>query len=273
MKAAKAAEPGQVQSLTRALGLLDVLAGADQGLSLSEVAAASGLALSTVHRLLTTLQLAGYVRFAKERGLWQIGVQAFIVGSSFKRAREITAIARPVLRRLVEDSGETANLAIPEGEAMIYLAQEESPEMMRAMARIGARVGLYCSALGKAVMAYLPERQVRKLIDWRGLPQLTPNTITAPSRLFAELETVRRLGYAVDDEEHSIGMRCAAAAIFDDTGLPVGAVSLSGPMARVDNHRIATLGELVRQGALDITAAFGGRPPDQPADQPPPMAL
>ncbi len=258
MTAPKAAEPGIVQSLTRALGLLDTLAAEDRGLTLSEIAGRTSLPVSTVHRLLTTLQVAGYVRFAPERGVWQIGVQAFIVGIAFVRSREITAFARPVLYRMMEASGESANLAIADQGEIVYMSQVESREMMRAMAKPGARVGMYCSALGKALLAEMPVPEVRKLVEWRGLPRLTANTITSPERLFEELATVRAQGYAVDDEEHSIGLRCVAAAIFDEVGQPVAAVSLSAPKARVSNSRMAVLGEIVNRGAAEITAAFGG---------------
>ena len=254
-----AAEPGIVQSLTRALGLLDTLAAEDRGLTLTEIAARTGLPVSTVHRLLTTLQVAGYVRFDSERGVWQIGVQAFIVGISFVRSREITAIARPVLYEMMEASGETANLAIADQGEIVYMAQVESREMMRALAKPGSRVGMYCSALGKALLAHMPGAEVRKLVEWRGLPRLTANTITSAERLFEELERIRAQGYAVDDEEHSIGLRCVAAAIFDEVGQPVAAVSLSAPKARVGNARMAALGAIVNGGAAAITSAFGGR--------------
>jgi len=255
------AEPGVVQSLTRALSLLDTLAAGDGGLGLSEIAARTALPVSTVHRLLTTLQLANYVRFDHDRGVWQVGVQAFIVGVSFLRSREIAAIARPVLHRMMEASGETANLAIADQGEIVYLSQVESREMMRAMAKPGSRVAMYCSALGKAMLAFMPAADMRRLVDRRGLARLTANTITSAERLYAELAAIRERGYAIDDEEHSIGLRCAAAAIFDEAGLPAAAVSLSAPKARVPNARIALLGEIVRNGAADITAAFGGRPP------------
>lgn len=256
-----AAEPGIVQSLTRALGLLDTLAAEDRGLTLSEIAARTSLPVSTVHRLLTTLQVAGYVRFASERGVWQIGVQAFIVGIAFVRSREITAIARPVLYQMMEASGETANLAIADQGEIVYMAQVESREMMRAMAKPGSRVAMYCSALGKALLAEMPLAEVRKLIEWRGLPRLTANTITSADRLLDELASTRARGYAVDDEEHSVGLRCVAAAVFNEAGQPVAAVSLSAPKARVSNERFAVLGSIVNGGAAEITAAFGGIPP------------
>ncbi|MBI4967258.1 MAG: helix-turn-helix domain-containing protein [Rhodospirillales bacterium] len=252
------AQPGVVQSLTRAMSLLDALAAAERGLGLSEIAQRVKLPVSTVHRLLTTLQRFGYVHFESERGLWQVGVQAFVVGVSFLRSRDIAAIARPILARMMEASGETANLAVADQGEIIYLAQVESREMMRAMAKPGSRVAMYCSALGKAILAAWPEAEVRRLIERRGLARLTPNTITSGARLLDELAAIREKGYALDDEEHSIGLRCVAAAIFDEIGQPVAAVSLSAPKARLPNARLDPLGTIVRDGAAEITRAFGG---------------
>lgn len=250
---------GQVQSLTRALGLLNILAGEDRGLGLSEIAFRADLPVSTVHRLLTTLQVAGYVRFSADGGQWQVGVQAFVVGVSFLRSRDLTAIARPIMRRMMEKSGETANLGIADQGEIVYMDQVECQQMMRAMAKPGSRVGMYCSALGKALLAYLPMAEVRRLMDWRGLPRLTPNTITIPERLLEQLAAIRDHGFAVDDEEHSVGLRCVAAPIFDEAGQPVAAVSLAAPTPRTTPESFAILGGIVREGARDITAAMGGR--------------
>ena len=125
---------------------------------------------------------------------------------------------------------------------------------------------MYCSALGKVLLAEMPIPEVRKLVEWRGLPRLTDNTITSAERLFEDLKTVRAQGYATDDEEHSIGLRCVAAAVFDEVGQPVAAVSLSAPKARVSNSRMAELGGIVNRGAADITAAFGGNLPRLPME-------
>lgn len=247
-----------VQSLTRALGLLNALAASDGGLALSEVARTAGLAVSTAHRLLTTLQQEGFARFDEERGAWTVGVQAFVVGSAFLRSRELTAVARPVMRQLMERSGETVNLAVPDGGETIYVAQVECRKMMRAIARPGGRAMMHASGAGKALLAAMPADEVERVIAQHGLPRETPKTITAAGALADALEEVRRRGYAVDDEENAVGLRCVAAAIHDEHAQPIAALSLSGPTARIEDAMIVPLGEAVKAAAEEITRALGG---------------
>ena len=252
---------GQVQSLVRALSLLSTVARASEGLSLTDLSEMLALAPSTAHRLLTTLQQEGFVRFDRATNLWQVGLQAFVVGSTFVRSRDVVAIARPYMRRLMEDSGETVNLAIEnEGEA-VYLSQVECHAMMRAIARPGGRAKMHCSGVGKAILAWLPEPRVKRILQRHGMPPATERTLTSPSRLRRDLESVRERGFAIDDEEHAVGLRCVAATIFDEHGAPLAALSLSGPLARIDDRRLRAMGELVRAAAEQVTGAAGGALP------------
>ncbi|MCP5365932.1 MAG: helix-turn-helix domain-containing protein [Hyphomicrobiales bacterium] len=259
----RAERSGQVQSLARALSILNTLAENGAGMTLTGIVSALGLAPSTVHRLLTTLQNERYVRFDRDSGLWQVGVQAFVIGNGFLQSRDLVSIARPYMRKLMGKSGETANLAVVEGGEVIYLAQVESQEMMRALAKPGARVPLHCSAVGKVLLAELGETEVTRVIKNRGLPRLTEKTIVDAAHLRRELDRVREQGYALDDEEHAIGLRCAAAPVFDEYNEPLAAVSLSGPMVRITDRRLPELGALVREAAAEITAALGGRGPNR----------
>ena len=156
------------------------------------------------------------------------------------------------MRHLMEDGGETVNLAVEdEGEA-VYLSQVECRQMMRAFARPGTRVPLHCSAVGKAMLSAASNKRLSKILHQRGMPRLTVKTVTSPSALRADLERVRATGYAVDDEEHAVGLRCIAAPIFDETGDVVAAVSASGPMARISDERMAQLGA----GSRSIASHF-----------------
>lgn len=250
---------GQVQSLARALSILNTLAESGRGMTLTDLAKTVTLAPSTAHRLLTTLQQERYVRFEPVGGVWQIGVQAFIVGSGFLRARDLVATARPYMQRLMEESGETVNLAVEDRGLVVYLAQVECQEMMRAFARPGARVPMHSSGVGKALLAAMPPSKVEKIVDRRGVETKTDKTISSLSELNAQLAEVRRQGYAVDDEEQSVGLRCVAAVIHDEFGEPCGALSLSGPMARLVDTRVLELGRLVSRTADEITTEWGGR--------------
>lgn len=254
----KRGQTGLVQSLGRGLSLLDSLAESPDGISLSDLCQQVGLSVSTAHRLLTTLEQQGYVRCHPGTRHWSIAVQAFIVGSAFVKARDLLEIARPRMRGLMEESGETVNLAVLDGGEAVFLAQVECRQMMRALAPPGVRVPLHCSGVGKALLAALPEAEVGRILRQRGLPRLTPRTLTTVARLRADLKRTRESRYAMDDQEHSIGLRCIAAVILDEHRDPMGAVSLSGPAVRIPDERIAILGDLVRKTAEAITSAYGG---------------
>ncbi|NJM33369.1 MAG: helix-turn-helix domain-containing protein [Rhodomicrobium sp.] len=247
-----------VQSLQRALNLLNALAASDRGLTLSEAARRGGLAVSTAHRLLSTLQKEHFVRFDAERGVWMVGVQSFIVGSAFLRARDLTAIARPVMRDLMERSGETVNLAVEDRGEAIYIAQIESRMTMRAIARPGGRTAMHASGVGKALLAAMAEKDAERVLLQHGLTGATEKTITKAARLASDLKITRERGFAIDDEENAIGLRCVAAAIFDENAQPIAAISLSGPTARIGDGNLESLGEAVREAAKKITSALGG---------------
>jgi len=252
-------DPSRVQSLTRALALLDTLAEAADGMTLSDVAQIVGLAPSTAHRLLTTLESQRYVRFVSGEGLWQVGVQAFVVGQAFRRSRDVVTLARPQMRHLMEESGETVNLYIEEGGEAVCMAQVECRQMMRAISRPGGRVKLHCSGAGKAILAALPASDVARILQTQGLPRVSEKTLDTPKKLKADLDQVRARGYAVDDEEHAVGLRCVAAPILDEEGKPLAALSISGPLARIDDTAIGVMGGLVRRAAAAVTEQVGGR--------------
>lgn len=252
---------GQVQVLGRALGILNLLAQTDAGLSLTEVAQATGLAGSTAHRLLTSLESERYVRFDPELRLWSIGVQAFIAGNGFLKTRNVVQMARPHMRMLMERSGETVNLAVEDQGVAVYLSQVECREMMRSFARLGARVPLHCSGVGKALLSAMGEGELTRVLSRHGLHAVTHRTLTNEAALRADLAGIRERGYSIDDEEHAVGLRCVAALVFNEHGDPACAISLAGPMARITDERMSRLGELVREAAGRIMGEIGGRLP------------
>jgi IclR family acetate operon transcriptional repressor len=247
---------GHTQSVSRALGLLKKLSEEPEGLNLSELARRVSLAPSTAHRLLTTLQLDQFVRF--EDGRWLIGVQSFNVGSSYLRARDISYMTRPYLRMLMQQTGETSNLALIEDGELVYLAQTECPELMRALARPGAKAPLTCSAVGKACLAFMPKEDALRLIKRAGISQLTSKSHVTLESLLADIEVCAKRQFAYDDEEHSDGLRCVAAPLFGAGQEVIGALSVSGPSVRVSDQAMAHFGRVVRQTAQDITRALGG---------------
>ncbi len=265
-KLASAAKPSaarsdQVQSLVRALAIINGLAASNEGVTLTEVAQQVGLSPSTAHRLLTTLEQERYVHFDAERRLWSVGVQAFVAGSAFLKTRSLVATARPHMRALMEESEETVNLAVEDQAETVYLSQVECRQMMRAFARPGGRVPMHCSSVGKALLSAMPDSELAKILHRQGLSRLTIKTINTTAALRSDLGQARERGYAIDDEEHAVGLRCIAAVVFNENADPVAAVSLSGPMARIPDERIPLLGDLVRRKADAITAQLGGALP------------
>ncbi len=253
---------GQVQSVTRSLGLLNALARFPQGLTLSQVAKMVGLANSTTHRLLTTLQNERYVRFEAERSAWIIGVQAFRVGSTFIRSRDLVATARPFMRRLMMQSGETVSLGVENRGEVIYLAQVETQKMMRAIAGPGGSAHIHASGIGKAILAGMDDETLPDMIASLNFEKDTHRTIARPQEMDIEIAGIRQIGYATDDEEVAIGLRCVAAPVFDEHGSVIAGISVSGPRARISKERISILGPAVAKTALDLTKDLGGTPPE-----------
>lgn len=249
---------GHVQSLSRALSLLNALSEHNQGLSLSAVAHEVGLPTSTAHRLLTTLQNERYVRFDADHSAWLVGVQAFKAGSAFLRSRDLVATSRPYMRRLMEQCGETVNLAVLDRGEVICLAQTETHKMMRAIAKPGGRAEIFSSGVGKALLAFMPDSDAAQLLQGISFCQETENTLTNVDDLQRDLDAIKQRGYAIDDEENAIGLRCVAAVIFDENANPMAGLSVSGPAARITDARIPVLGSAVSNVAAEITAAIGG---------------
>ena len=252
---------GKNQSLTRALNLLTRLSETPSGLSLTDLSYQLGMPTATVHRLLSTFEEFDFVEQDAEQGLWFVGLKAFTVGNAFLHRRDIVASSRPHMRTLVEQCGETVNLGVIDDGEAVFISQVESREMMRMIVRLGSRSPIHASGVGKALLANMSEQDLAQILQQRGLARYTERSIDNPTRLREELQRIRQLGYALDDEEHAIGLRCVSSAIFDENGQALAAISLSGPKARVTDGRLDELGIAVRQSADEITLALGGYRP------------
>lgn len=250
----EATEAGSVQSLDRAIGLLKLVAAGD-GMSLTEVAGAAALPASTAYRMLTTLAAHGLVEFTAHDQHWLIGIESFRLGSAFLRRRKLAEQGRAVIQALMGESGETANLAVADGDAVVFVSQVETHEAIRAFFRPGTRSPLHCSGIGKAILAHgaVPPRL--------RLDRFTDRTLTTRAALQVELDATRARGFAIDDEERHEGMRCVAAAVFNEFREPIGGVSVSGPAVRMTDAKIAALGPRVRDAARRLTEAMGGQWP------------
>ena len=253
---------GGVQSVDRALLIIETLAEDDEGYRLTDLAVRTGLSPSTVHRLLTTLEKRRFVQFDRGESTWHIGVQSFAVGSTFVRRRNFVTQALPYLRKLRDQTRETANLAVVDDGAMVVLTRVESRELMRSVTKVGGRVPMVASGLGKALLATYSEQDVFAIIQRDGMPRLTSKSIVRAGELCKSLHDIRRQGYSVDDEEALIGLRCVSAVVYDDCSEPLAAISVSGKASRVPNDRLPILGKQVQEVAAELTMALGGTTPD-----------
>jgi IclR family acetate operon transcriptional repressor len=249
--AAKSATVGGVQSLERAFDLLERMADAGGEVGLSELSASSGLPLPTIHRLMRTLVGCGYVRQQSNRR-YALGPRLIRLGES--AARLLGTWARPYLARLVEETGETANMALLDGDEAVYVAQVPSKHSMRMFTEVGRRVLPHSTGVGKALLAHLPPEEVRALLARTGMPAATERTITTPEDFLAALERVRKDGYAVDNNEQELGVRCLAVSI---PGSPTAAaISISGPAGRLTEATTGAMVPVLQEVARDLSAVL-----------------
>ncbi|MEP7090388.1 MAG: IclR family transcriptional regulator [Nocardioidaceae bacterium] len=239
---------GSVQSVDRALALLEALALAGRPMGVGELALQTGLAQGTAHRLLRGLQQRGYVRHDDSRK-YSLGTAALRLSDAAQRS--LSSSARPFLAQLVQVSGETANLAVLEGDDVVYVAQVPSPHTLRMFAEVGRHVPPHSTAVGKVLLAGMPRARALAVLRRTGLPRRTPSTITDLDAFIAELDLVREDGWAADEEEQEIGVRCVAVPVR--TGDQVlAAMSLSGPAERFGGGRDPDLVAEMRR----VSAAF-----------------
>jgi IclR family acetate operon transcriptional repressor len=253
-------DAGSIQSLDRAMNILALVSTGD-GLSLSEVSTASGLPASTTYRMLTTLETHGMVEFDGTDQLWSVGAGAFRIGAGFLRRRRLADRSRTMMQQIMQQTGETANLGVAQDGEVVFISQVETHEAIRAFFRPGATGPLHASGIGKAILSHLPEKTVAAMTARNGLEAYTPATRARMPELFADLAAARQRGYALDDEERFVGMRCVAAAIFNEFDEPIAGISVSGPAVRVTREKAALFGPLVAEAAASITKAIGGTRP------------
>ncbi|MBS1675611.1 MAG: IclR family transcriptional regulator [Actinobacteria bacterium] len=239
-----------VQSVTRAFDLLELIADAGGDTTISEIAGITGLPLPTIHRLLRTLVDRGYARQLTNRH-YALGPRLVRLGDVANR--QFGQIAMPQLKALVDRLGETANLATIDGDAVVYISQAPSPHAMRMFTEVGGRAGLHSTSAGKAMLSQLTDDQVRAIAGRTGLPASTPRSLTTVDALLADVALTRDRGYAFDDGEHEVGVRCVGMAVADMPALT--AVSISGPVSRVDDDFVLRALPLLRDTVAEITRA------------------
>lgn len=249
----RAASSG-VQSVERVFELLELITDAGGQVTLSELAASTELPLPTIHRLLRTLVPLGYARQLPNRR-YALGPRLIRLGEG--AGKQLGAQATPQLGSLVQQLGETANMAVLDSDMVVYVAQVPSPHSMRMFTEVGRRVHMHATGVGKAILAQLDDDVVRGIVERAGMPTSTNMSIANVDDLLADLARIRARGYSIDDGEQELGVRCFAVAV-PDAPTPA-AISVSGPVSRVDEafaeRAIPSLQKAARTISNDLNLA------------------
>lgn len=253
-------EVNLTQSVLKALDILECLASAERPLSAQEVAQHCSLSRPTAYRHLVTLATRDYVTTCDDGRSYQVGPKVLELGKSFLDRLDLPELARASMRELSRTSQETIHLTVLDGTEILYVAKVDGPQSVRMYSAIGTRNPLYCTAMGKAILAFLPPEKRTALLDETTLAPRTANTITDRTALDQHLELVRSQGFAVDDVEFEEGIRCLGAPIFNHTGRVTAAISVSGPAYRLSNSRLQELSGQVVEASEAISSKLGYLP-------------
>ncbi len=233
------ADNSSVQSVERTFDIIENLSSAPQGLTLLELSSDVGLPKSTVHRLLSTLTGRGYITQDPESKKYLLTLKLFEISSRSLAGFDILSAARPYLQHLSRITNEAVHLVVREGHEVVYIYKEDSSKnTVRMASHIGLHNPMYCTGVGKAIMAYLPRSEQKQIWKATEIIPYTDKTITDYELMLKELDHIKECGYAIDDEEHENDVCCAACPIFDYTNMPYAAISISAPRSRMDNDRM-----------------------------------
>ncbi|SDF14997.1 IclR family transcriptional regulator [Sporolituus thermophilus] len=247
----------QIQSVARAVQILEYLATAGNQDSLSNISRAIGLSKSTTYSLISTLEQLGYVQQDQSTGRYSLGMKLFELGQVVHSSMDIRRLAMPHLRELVAKYGETAHLAVLSKGEVVYIDKVDSLHSIRIASQIGGRNPAHCTGVGKVLLAWLSDTELEKVMAGRVLHKFTPNTITDYAQLKRHLQEIRLRGYALDEEEFEIGLTCVAAPIKNHRQAVIAAISFSGPTSRMNNENLSMIIRDVTETAKIISMEFG----------------
>ena len=257
-----------ITCLQRGLSLLRLFGESPRGLTAKQIAGLSRLPVSTVHRFLANLVTAKFVSCDGE-GHYHLGIACFAIGQAAGSQLDIRRLSLPYLRELNQQTRETIHLTVLHGLSAVYVEKLDSPEPLRIHSRIGAAVPLYCSAVGKVMLAYMPQEERDRVLPELQVKRLTPNTVGNLQELETELYRVRKNGYACDLEEHEMHIRCVAAPIWDHTDSVQSSLSITAPVVRMPVNRLRQLAPLIQAAGLQISRELGYQPAKNPASRVP----
>ena len=256
MNRARESKSAPVGVVSKVLKILEALHDAPAGLQLKQIAQQTAINKSTAYRFLAHLEAAGYL-YRDDGGAYLIGPKLARLGSGTNFEETLRKMSRPVLHRLWKSTGETVNLATLDGQNILYLDVIESLHIFRFASQTGVRRPLYCTSLGKAMMAFLAPEESKDLLANLTFERHTPHTLTNAAKLKRELDKTRLRGYALDDQEAVLGARCIAAPVFDSNRKVTAAVSVSGPVTRITEDKVLVFAGMIKEAAKTISTNLG----------------
>ncbi|USG65626.1 IclR family transcriptional regulator [Brevibacillus ruminantium] len=227
-----------VQSLERALRLLQTLSDYPDGMQITRLAEQAGLSKSTTHRLLATLLKMNYVVKDEESDKYKLGFQLIYLARNILSGMDVISVAKPYLQRLSGDVNETVHLCMEDRHEVIYVDKIESTQTIRMFSRIGSRAPMYCTGVGKVLLAGMKQDAYERAVSTFDFVAKTPRTITSKEVLDAEIKLIQTQGFALDNIENEDGIRCIAAPIFDYQGKVIASFSIAGPSSRITIERV-----------------------------------
>lgn len=249
-----------IQSIERAADILELFLTSSQELSLKEISGKVGLSKSTVHGIIKTLEVRGYLKQNSADQKYRLGLKLFELGNKVSSQFDLRQIARPIIQNLVEELKETVHLVLYEREEVIYVEKIDGPRALRIYSQIGKKAPVHCTGVGKAILAYLDEDEVDRILANTELEAFTKYTLTDKESLKKHLQIIREQGYSTDDEEIELGLKCIGAPIFNHQGKVIAAISCAAPKMRLDIERTAEVILKMKQAAAHISESIGYKP-------------
>jgi IclR family transcriptional regulator, KDG regulon repressor len=249
------AAPKQVRVLQKTLDILESIKKERSGMGLAEVARSVSMPKATVYRILTTLEINGYLDRVMDGG-YRLSHKLFSLQRDLSPAQNLLRVAQPIMEQIAKESRETVNLGTLDGGEVVVIATVESANSVRMTSKVGNRRCFHTTGLGKVLLASMADQSIRRLAKLKGMPRLTPNSLTTQAALLAEIHQVRKQGYAIDNQENELDGRCIAMAIPELQDMPA-ALSISSPVFRMDKRRLRSFIPLLRKGCEEIGRGLG----------------
>jgi DNA-binding IclR family transcriptional regulator len=248
-----------IQSIERAADVLELFLTSTPELSIKEMSDRLNLSKSTVHGIIKTLEHRGYLQQNPDDLKYRLGIRLLELGNYVGKHLDIGRIARPIIRELVDDLNETVHLVTLQRNELIYIEKVEGPSALTIYSHIGKRAPFHCTGVGKAILSKLSEEEVDRILSSASLEAFTEFTTTNIEDIKKLLPTIREQGYAVDDEEIELGLKCIAAPIFNNKGNVIASISCAAPKVRLDEKRLPKVIKGIKNAAAEISKGLGYR--------------